>query len=67
MGGGYMMIQKIMISVVLGIALLLLSMFAIFAAFHYCDDSKHEKAFLIVVGAFALIIAIVSAIGILKC
>ena len=61
------MIQKIMISIVLGMALLLLAMFAVFAAFHYCDDSKHEKVFLIIVGVFALVIAIVSVIGILNC
>lgn len=61
------MIQKIMISIVLGIALLLLAMFAIFAAFHYCDESKHEKAFLIMVGVFAFVVAVISTIGILNC
>ena len=67
MGGGYMMIQKITISMVLGLALLLLAMFSIFAAFHYCNDSKPEKAFLITVGVFAFAVAVISVIGILNC
>lgn len=57
--------QKILITILLVAALLVLVAFCFFAAFHYSADDKPTKIFLISMGVFTLVMTVVIAIGLM--
>jgi hypothetical protein len=60
------MLQKLLILVPLEMALFVISSFGIFAAFHYCNDSKPEKIFLCFVGVIGYVIMVFTLFGLLN-
>lgn len=57
---------KTLMAIMLPASIIILSVFAFFAAFHYCERKEPERYFMICLGVFALMVAVVTAIGILN-
>lgn len=56
--------EKLLVSIILGGALLLLSAFAVFSAFHYLNDDRAEKIFMLCVGILSLAMTVASVMAI---
>lgn len=58
---------RLLIMIPLVSSMLLMAVFAIFSAFHYCNDAKAEKAFMVFLGIFTVMMAVFVGIGIMMC